>query len=219
MPLLNAMIPEKPSHAQPRCSRSSSSCVETSIALALYPGGVVIIGTLVTAMNYNHPYSERVRKYVATTPIVPTVSGRVTDVTVRANTPVQKGDVLFRIDDVQYRAKVESITAELTSAREDLARATQLAKSGAGPRRNQDLAQAKVDDLTAQLLAAQDNLDETVVRAPTNGYVTQLFLHPGMMAVSLPLRPVMVFVPHEEDIFAEELQGRPHRARSPASEQ
>ncbi|TNC86462.1 MAG: efflux transporter periplasmic adaptor subunit [Alcanivorax sp.] len=165
-------------------------------------GGVVIIGTLVTAMNYNHPYSERVRKYVATTPIVPTVSGRVTDVTVRANTPVQKGDVLFRIDDVQYRAKVESITAELTSAREDLARATQLAKSGAGPRRNQDLAQAKVDDLTAQLLAAQDNLDETVVRAPTNGYVTQLFLHPGMMAVSLPLRPVMVFVHHEEDIFA-----------------
>ena len=61
-------------------------------------GGVVIIGTLVTAMNYNHPYSERVRKYVATTPIVPTVSGRVTDVTVRANTPVQKGDVFFRTD-------------------------------------------------------------------------------------------------------------------------
>ena len=37
-------------------------------------GGVVIIGTLVTAMNYNHPYSERVRKYVATTPIVPTTA-------------------------------------------------------------------------------------------------------------------------------------------------
>ena len=37
----------------------------------------------------------------------------------------------------------------------------------------------------------------TVVRAPTNGYVTQLLLRPGMMAAALPLRPVMTFV-HEE---------------------
>lgn len=115
---------------------------------------------------------------------------------------MEKGDVLFRIDDIQYKAKVKSVTAELTAAKEDLARATKLAASGAGPKRNQDLAQAKVDDLTAQLTAAQNNLDETTVRAPTKGYVTQLFLHPGMMAVNLPLRPVMVFVHLESDIFA-----------------
>jgi len=165
-------------------------------------GGVVIIGALITVMNYNHPYSERVRKYVSTTPIVPTVSGRVTEVTVTANTLVKKGDVLFRLDDIQYKAKVESVSAELKAAQEDLERATKLAKTGAGPRRNQDLAQAKVDDLTAQLLAAQDNLDETIVRAPTDGYATQLFLHPGMMAVNLPLRPVMIFVHQENDVFA-----------------
>ena len=41
---------------------------------------------------------------------------------------------------------------------------------------------------------AQYDLDQTVFRAPTDGYVTQLFLRPGMMAVPLPLRPVMVFV-------------------------
>src|SRR5262249_11446282 len=38
---------------------------------------------------------------------------------------------------------------------------------------------------------------------PTDGYVTQLFLRPGMIAVPLPLRPVMVFVHTEEQrLFA-----------------
>src|SRR5882672_6557205 len=52
--------------------------------------------------------------------------------------------------------------------------------------------------LQAELDDAQYNLDQTVYRAPTDGYVTQLFLKPGMMAVPLPLRPVMVFI-HAED--------------------
>ena len=52
--------------------------------------------------------------------------------------------------------------------------------------------------LQAELRDAQYELDQTVVRAPTDGYVTQLVLRPGMMAVPLPLRPVMVFI-HEED--------------------
>ena len=45
---------------------------------------------------------------------------------------------------------------------------------------------------------ARYDLDQTTFKAPTNGYVTQLFLRPGMMAVPLPLRPVMVFVHAEE---------------------
>lgn len=51
--------------------------------------------------------------------------------------------------------------------------------------------------LQAELEKARYDLERTVVRAPTGGYVTQLLLRPGMMAVSMPLRPVMVFV-HDE---------------------
>lgn len=54
--------------------------------------------------------------------------------------------------------------------------------------------------LKAELDDAQYNLDQTTVRAPTDGYIAQLILHPGMMAAPLPLRPVMVFV-HREDMF------------------
>ena len=49
----------------------------------------------------------------------------------------------------------------------------------------------------AELEQARYNLERTVVRAPTSGYVSQLLLRPGMMAVQIPLRPVMVFV-HDE---------------------
>ena len=51
-----------------------------------------------------------------------------------------------------------------------------------------------VRQITAELDRARWNLDQTVVRAPTDGFVTQVFLRPGMVAVSLPLRPVMTFI-------------------------
>lgn len=52
----------------------------------------------------------------------------------------------------------------------------------------------QVRQVTAQLERARWNLEQTTVRAPTDGIVTQLTLRPGMMAVPLPLRPAMTFV-------------------------
>jgi multidrug resistance efflux pump len=48
--------------------------------------------------------------------------------------------------------------------------------------------------LTAELGDAQFDLDQTVTRAPSHGFVTQVTLRPGMYVVPAPLRPVMVFV-------------------------
>lgn len=55
--------------------------------------------------------------------------------------------------------------------------------------------------LQGELAAAQFDLEQTVVRAPTDGIVEQSFLREGMMAVPLPLRPVMVFKHSEEPVF------------------
>ncbi len=55
--------------------------------------------------------------------------------------------------------------------------------------------------IRADLDTAEFNLDQTVVRAPGKGYVTQVGLRPGMMAVSLPLRPVMTFVHLDDTAF------------------
>jgi multidrug resistance efflux pump len=48
--------------------------------------------------------------------------------------------------------------------------------------------------LQAELGDAEYNLEQTTVRAPTSGFVTQVALRPGMYVVPAPLRPVMVFV-------------------------
>jgi multidrug resistance efflux pump len=60
--------------------------------------------------------------------------------------------------------------------------------------------------LQAELRDAEYDLEETVVTAPTDGYVTQLFLLPGMIAVPLPLRPVMVFIHSDDNVFAAAFQ-------------
>lgn len=164
-------------------------------------GGVFLIGALIVAMNYNHPYSEISRQYFVTTPIVPTVSGKVIEVAVQGNAKLKAGDVLFKIDPTIYQNIVVSAKAKLVSANEDVKRARSLIKRGAGNKRNLDLAVAQRDDLKAQLKTANYNLSQTIVRAPTDGYATQVALRPGMMAVSLPLRPVMIFVHDEGHYF------------------
>ena len=161
-------------------------------------GGIVLIGSLIFLMNYNHPYSEVSRSYFVSTPIVPAVSGMVVEVPVQGNRVMEKGEVLFRIDPIPFENRVKSIKAQLVSARADLYRASEMAKRNLGNRRDVDVANARVDDLQAQLNIAQFELDNTVVRAPSRGYVTQVVLRPGIYAVKMPLRPAMVFVPHED---------------------
>ncbi len=52
--------------------------------------------------------------------------------------------------------------------------------------------------LRAELGDAEYDLEQTTVRAPTSGFVTQLALRPGMYVVPAPLRPVMVFIHTEQ---------------------
>jgi multidrug resistance efflux pump len=59
----------------------------------------------------------------------------------------------------------------------------------------------KVRETMAALDAKRWELEQTVVRAPTDGFVTQLMLRPGQMAVPFPVAPVMIFVPAEKPTF------------------
>lgn len=161
-------------------------------------GGVALIGSLILLMNYNHPYSEVTRQYYVTTPILPEVRGRVIEVPVRANSPVAAGDVLLRIDPRPFEEELKGIEGELDAARNDLDRAEELLRKGTGSQRMVDQAQAAVDGLQAKLSDAGFKLEQTVIRAPSDGIVAQLALRPGMMA--LPIRPVMSFVHKEEGV-------------------
>lgn len=58
--------------------------------------------------------------------------------------------------------------------------------------------QSQIVSLRTQLAEAKYNLDQTVIRAPSDGYVTQVLIRPGTYAAAIPLRPVMVFIPEQK---------------------
>ncbi|PRY19773.1 multidrug resistance efflux pump [Aliiruegeria haliotis] len=57
---------------------------------------------------------------------------------------------------------------------------------------------AKLAEATAALELAEWNLDQTTVRAPSDGFVTNLALAEGQRVTSLPFAPSMVFVDTSE---------------------
>lgn len=59
-----------------------------------------------------------------------------------------------------------------------------------------------VVQLQQQLQAALYDLERTTVVAPSDGIITQLALRPGSMAVPMPLRPAMIFIPTQKRLIA-----------------
>jgi multidrug resistance efflux pump len=163
-------------------------------------GGIVLIGALLIVMNYNHPYSEISRQYFITTPIISSVTGRVIEVPVKDDTTVKKDDILYKIDPIPFKNRADSLKAQLKLAEADLGRASQLLPKGAITVREFDLMASRVDQLKADYANAIYDLEQTIVRAPTDGYVTQVILRPGMISAALPIRPVMIFI-HKENKY------------------
>ena len=128
--------------------------------------------------------------------IVPSVAGEVTEVPVTANTALKSGEVLFRIDPTTYQATVNGLEAQLRLARQRLSEITELQTRGAGRQNEVEQRQSEVDQLKAQLDGAQWNLDKTTVRAPADGYVTNLGLRTGARVTAQS--PVMAFIDTSE---------------------
>ena len=137
--------------------------------------------------------------------IVPDVAGEVTDVPVTANTPLKSGDVLFKIDPTPYDAQVRAVNAQLKLSDLRLSQMTQLYERDSGRAFDVQQRQSEVDQLRAQLEGAQWNLDKTIVRAPADGYVTNLALRKGARVANLPLSPVMAFIDTSNTIIGVEI--------------
>jgi len=152
-------------------------------------------------MNYNHPYAGISREYFVTTPVVPVVTGTVIEVPVTPLANLKQGDVLFIIDPIPFQNTVDSLTAQIAMAEEDAERATTLLKSRNISQRDAQAAYTRLAILKGDLATARFELDHTIVRAPTDGYVAQMALRPGMRAMAAPLRPVMIFVHKESKYF------------------
>lgn len=164
---------------------------------------LLLIGLFIP-MNWGAPQGSVlvVRNSVA---IVPDVAGEVVDVPVQANQSLKSGDILFRIDPTPFQAQVDAIQAQLTLQETRLSQMTELQTHGTGRAFDVEERQASVDQLRAQLEGARWNLEKTTVRAPADGYVTNVALRKGARVSSLPLSPVMAFIDTSDTIVGVEV--------------
>lgn len=173
--------------------------------------GVVLIGGIVFMWLTFAPTTADGRMFQYVIQIVPSVKGQVVEVPVTPSVPLQKGEVLFRIEPAPYQAAVDQLkaTIDVTRAQErrakiEVARTAKLVKSAAGAQRELDQwttsldeAKATIRSLEAQLRNAQWQLDETVVRAPSAGYVFNLQVRPGSYVSNIPVAAPMTYVSDE----------------------
>jgi len=138
--------------------------------------------------------------------IVPDVAGEVIDVPVQANQPLKAGDVLSKIDPTPYQSQLDALAAQLKFEELRLAQMTQLQSTDSGRAFDVQQRQADVDKLKAQVEGAKWNLDKTVERAPSDGYVTNVGLLKGARVANLPLSPVMAFISTAETVVGVQTQ-------------
>jgi HlyD family secretion protein len=148
------------------------------------------------------------------------IAGLVSEVSVKVNQTVKKGDVVFSLDDRDLQAeetsaKAQAITAQasvvvsnaqLEKVRIQLERITRLKDSGAVSSEDFDNRQAEFNVAEAQLKAAQASLESSqaslkrltqlrerlVVRAPRDGTILQVNIRPGEYLTTSPKAPAVV---------------------------
>jgi multidrug resistance efflux pump len=136
---------------------------------------IIALTILILFMNICAPSSSDVRAQNYVIPIVPRITGQVTEVPIEPNRPIKRGDVLFKIDPVPFEAAVKAAEATLRGAQDQLNNAvnkkaaltpridlakkrveqfTALAATGAGKRADLEQAQSDLGNLQSEFLAA-----------------------------------------------------------------
>jgi RND family efflux transporter MFP subunit len=166
-------------------------------------GTVAVAGYVLSVMfeaYLFHPWTRDGHVMAQVVRITPRVSGPIVELPIRDNQRVRKGDLLFRIDPRTYVLAVEQAEAKLKQARasalvslDQATRARDLHTRDKGAISEQALVRkennllvsnADVDVAQANLHAAQLDLEFTEVRAPVDGYVTNLKLRYGTQTVA-----------------------------------
>ncbi len=165
--------------------------------LTIVPYELVLIVGFFIPLQWGAPAGS-VTALAYSVAITPNVTGEVIDVPVQPNAPLREGDVLFRIDPTQYQASLDGLRAQLELAETRLEQSETLVAQDAGSVYELQAYRAQVDGFTAQIANAEYNLRETVVRAPADGYVTNVTLRPGARVANLPLFRAMAFIDTSE---------------------
>ena len=162
--------------------------VVTAVAVA----AAVAVGHGLWVYYMESPWTRDGRVRADIVQVAPDVSGFVTEVLVKDNQKVRRGDVLFRIDRERFAlafkqadAAVAGHRATLDQATSDLKRYSALTTDAVSQQKQEQVlaaqlqAKAAYDQAVADRAVAQLNLDRSEVRASVNGTITNMDLRPG----------------------------------------
>jgi RND family efflux transporter MFP subunit len=151
-----------------------------------------MLGRMLWVRYMDTPWTRDGRVRADVVNIAPDVAGLVTEVAVRDNQFVHRGDLLFRVDDVHYlhvlaqaQAVVDERRLMLQMKRGQAARRIALDDQVISRENREDTdllaasAKAEYAAAQAQLDQAKLNVERTVVRSPVDGWVSNLLIRPG----------------------------------------
>jgi multidrug resistance efflux pump len=163
--------------------------VVTSLAV----GAAIGVGYRLWAYYMDEPWTRDGHVRAEVVQVAPDVSGFVSEVLVKDNQPVRRGDVIFRIDRARFVLALQQADATLAGRRAALVQANADLKrySALDPGlvvsqqrleqvvSTQQQAQAAYDQAVVDRAQAQLNLERTEVRASVNGTISNMELLPG----------------------------------------
>lgn len=120
--------------------------------------------------------------------IAPSMSNRITGITVDVGDKVRKGQTLVTLD----RANIDQVKVNLDNAQREYDRAKKLLDIGAGTQQSVDQLQTQLDGLKTQYKNLMEN---TELVSPINGVVTARNYDPGDMTGQLPVLTVGQITP------------------------
>ncbi len=148
-----------------------------------------------------------IRVIQPTVQIIPNVAGQVSEIMVKPNQWVNKGDVLYQIDPRPFKDVVDRLEAERNIAQIRYDQQKTLMQKGVGRKADLDRTLAQLKSAKARLSKASYDLEQTTVRAPGDGYVTNVeALQPGARVVTMPFSQTMTFIDGETKIVAAQIQ-------------
>jgi multidrug resistance efflux pump len=185
----------------------------TNQYIKLLATGIVVlvaVGVVTTKYWYylTNPWTRDGQVRAQVIQITARVSGPIVDLPIKDNQLVKAGEILFKIDPRTFKAAMDKAQADVQQARVEADNAKQEAdrdrkimKRDPGAVSKQRLetkenaqrkAEAALLGARAELEQAQLDLEFTEVRAPVDGYVTNLNLRLGSQAVAN--QPVLALV-------------------------
>jgi multidrug resistance efflux pump len=152
----------------------------------------VVAALTVWSVYVTAPWTRDGRVRVQVAAIAPQISGRIVEVRVVDDQFVHKGDILYVIEQFDFRvalatakALVEQRAADVQVKRQQAERRLHLTNLSTTPEEQQvfagqaTIAQAAFEAAEQQQAQAAINLARTVVRSPVNGFVSNLLMRVG----------------------------------------